>query len=186
MSFVTESVPYLVHKPFLTAPGAHQLLNKVAGVYGLIAIFNGGSFAQLSMYIYSVAALAAFAWGLKVVTEVGILRKFATSTWKLTLMLWCNSQENPRRTFYFAHLFIGDHLINTIWTVFFAVLWWVYNPHDGKRMANSEAQKNMMGAGGGSNMTDEERKQAAQLIWNKEKGLASTILVLGWLAKVRG
>jgi hypothetical protein len=44
----------------------------------------------------------------------------------------------------------------------------------------------MMGAGGGSNMTDEERKQAAQLIWNKEKGLASTILVLGWLSKVRG
>jgi len=134
------------------------LFNKVAGVYGLIAIFNGGSFAQLSMYIYSVLALAAFAWGLKAVTE-----------------------EDPRRTLYFAHLFIGDHLLNTFWTVFFAVLWWVYDPHDGKRIANSEAQKSMMGNGGG--MTDVERKQAAQLIWNKEKGLAATFLILGWLAK---
>lgn len=90
-------------------------------------------------------------------------------------------QEDPRRTLYFSYLFIGDHLINTIWTVIFAVLWWVYNPHDGKRIANSEAQKDMMGA---SHMTDEERKQAAQLIWNKEKGFAATVLVLGWLSKV--
>lgn len=68
--------------------------------------------------------------------------------------------------------------------MFFAVVWWVYNPHDGKRIANSEAQKEMMGASGGTSMTDDERRQAAQLIWNKEKGLAAAFLTVGWLLKV--
>jgi hypothetical protein len=49
-----------------------QLLNKVAGVYGLIAVLTGagGSFAQLSLYIYSVITLVALGWGLRVVKEV--------------------------------------------------------------------------------------------------------------------
>lgn len=51
-----------------------QLLNKVAGVYGLVAIFTGASFAQISLYIYSTLALIAFAWGLKVVSEVNNYR----------------------------------------------------------------------------------------------------------------
>jgi hypothetical protein len=44
----------------------------VAGIYGPIAIFNGGQLAQLSMYIYSIAALALFTWGMKAVTDVRI------------------------------------------------------------------------------------------------------------------
>lgn len=53
-----------------------QLLNKVAGVYGLIAVLTGagGSAAQLSLYIYSVLGLIALAWGLKAVNEVSIPR----------------------------------------------------------------------------------------------------------------
>jgi inositol phosphorylceramide synthase regulatory subunit len=49
-----------------------QLLNKVAGVYGLIAVLTGagGSFAQLSLYIYSVVALVGLGWGLRAVKEV--------------------------------------------------------------------------------------------------------------------
>lgn len=48
------------------------LLNKVAGVYGLIAVLTGagGSFAQLSLYIYSVIALIALVWGLRAVKDV--------------------------------------------------------------------------------------------------------------------
>ena len=48
------------------------LLNKVAGVYGLIAVLTGagGSFAQLSLYIYSVIALVALTWGLRAVKDV--------------------------------------------------------------------------------------------------------------------
>ena len=54
-----------------------QLLNKVAGVYGLIAVLMGagGSFAQLSLYIYSVLGLIALSWGLKSVKDVRILTK---------------------------------------------------------------------------------------------------------------
>ena len=49
-----------------------QLLNKVAGIYGLIAVLTGagGSFAQLSLYIYSAVALVALGWGLRAVKEV--------------------------------------------------------------------------------------------------------------------
>ncbi len=45
-------------------------MNKVAGVYGLMSLFIGASFAQLSMYIYSLLGLIAFAWGLRAVAEV--------------------------------------------------------------------------------------------------------------------
>lgn len=50
----------------------NQLFNKVAGVYGLIAVLTGagGSAAQLSLYIYSTFALVALAWGLKAVNKV--------------------------------------------------------------------------------------------------------------------
>lgn len=33
-------------------------------------------------------------------------------------------------------------------------------------------------------MTEEERTAAAMTLWHDEKGLATTIIVLGWLAKV--
>ncbi|KAF8739108.1 Inositolphosphorylceramide synthase subunit Kei1, partial [Rhizoctonia solani] len=138
-----------------------KLINKVAGVYGLVSLFFGGSAAQISMYVYSSLAIVALAWGLKAVTD-----------------------EDPKRTFYFAHIFVADHLLGTIWTVFFAVLWWVYNPHDGEKVVNSAAQEAMAGAHGNTTMTHEERVAAAQLIWNKEKGLAAAVLIAGWISKI--
>ncbi|KAL0953393.1 hypothetical protein HGRIS_004632 [Hohenbuehelia grisea] len=141
------------------------LFNKVAGVYGLIAMMTGagGSFAQISLYVYSVVALLALGWGLKAVKE-----------------------EDPKRTLYFAHLFFADHVFSTAWTVYFAVVWWVYTPHDGRRQANSEAQKKMMEGGitGGHVMTDEEREAAAMMIWNHEKGTAAAVIAVSWLCKI--
>jgi len=140
------------------------LLNKVAGVYGLIAVFTGGSLAQLSMYIYSIFGLMALTWGLKAV-----------------------GQEDPKRVLYFAHMFFLDHLFSTCWTVFFGVVWWVYTPHDGKRVAHSDAQRDMMGGASGQeghNMTEAEQVQAALGIWNKEKGFAAAVLMIGWLIKI--
>lgn len=60
-----RDVPLLTYELF-------QLLNKVAGVYGLIAVVTGagGSFAQLSLYIYSVVGLLAIFWALRAVKEV--------------------------------------------------------------------------------------------------------------------
>lgn len=50
-----------------------QLINKVAGVYGLITIFVGGTFVQLLFYAYSVATLFAFLWALRIVKSVSSL-----------------------------------------------------------------------------------------------------------------
>ena len=76
-------------------------------------------------------------------------------------------------------------MLSTAWLVFFAVVWWVYTPHDGRVQANSAAQKEVMESGGGHNMTEEARVAAAMSIWHAEKGLATAMLVLGWLLKAR-
>lgn len=52
-----------------------QLFNKVTGVYGLIAVVTGagGSFAQLSLYIYSAIALGGLVWGLNAIKQVSAI-----------------------------------------------------------------------------------------------------------------
>jgi cbb3-type cytochrome oxidase subunit 3 len=84
---------------------------------------------------------------------------------------------------YFAHLFFADHIFSTSWTVFFAVVWWMYTPHDGRRTANSAAQQAMMEAGNFT-LTDEQRTAAALAIWNQEKGTAAAIIIISWMSKV--
>jgi len=140
------------------------LFNKVAGVYGLISVLAGagGSFAQLSLYLYSLLGLVALGWGLKAVKE-----------------------ENAQQTLYFAHLFFVDHMFSTAWTLFFAVVWWAYTPHDGRRVANSAAQEAIrLGAGVNHTMTDVQLAAAANILWHEEKGVAATVIVLSWLAKI--
>lgn len=44
----------------------------MAGVYGLITIFVGGSFVQLLFYAYSVVTLFAFLWALRIVKSVSL------------------------------------------------------------------------------------------------------------------
>lgn len=46
------------------------VLNKVAGAYGIIAVFSGGTVAQLTLYVYSIATTVVFLWGLKKISEV--------------------------------------------------------------------------------------------------------------------
>ncbi|KAG6891254.1 hypothetical protein C0995_008506 [Termitomyces sp. Mi166 len=140
------------------------LLNKVAGVYGMIAMVTGagGTFAQFSLYLYSVVALIGLVWGLRAVKE-----------------------EDPKQTLYFAHLFFADHIFSTSWTVFFAVVWWVYTPHDGRRTANSPAQEYIIHVGNVTNtLTPDEREAAAMEIWNHEKSTAAAIIFLSWLSKI--
>lgn len=84
----------------------------------------------------------------------------------------------------YAHLFALDHLVTTAYTTLFAVVWYVYVPHDGRRVANSIAQKEMMGEMGRSTIDDVSRKLAAELIWKEEKGVAAAVLLGGWLIKV--
>lgn len=138
-----------------------SLLNKVAGVYGLIAIITGGSIAQLSMYFYSIAALIAIWWfGLRIVLS-----------------------EHPKHNLYIAYAFLLDHVISTIWLAYFAVEWWVYTPHDGQRIAHSAAQEDLMKSVVGHTMSDAERAIAAQSIWDQEKGTAAAVVTISWLVK---
>ncbi|KAK4047406.1 hypothetical protein OIV83_005453 [Microbotryomycetes sp. JL201] len=139
------------------------LLNKVAGVYGMMAVITGGTVAQLTMYIYSLATLFVFIWGFKSIAE-----------------------ENGPRSLMYAHLFALDHLVGTIYTTLFAVVWYVYVPHDGRRVANSDAQKQMMGDIDGTMMglNDEERAAAAQAVWKSERGFAAAVLLAGWFIKI--
>ncbi|EJU03664.1 DUF1753-domain-containing protein [Dacryopinax primogenitus] len=137
------------------------LLNKVAGVYGLITIVTGGSIAQLSMYFYSIVMLVAIWWlGLRIILS-----------------------ENPRYTFWIAYAFLLDHVITTIWLAYFALEWWIWTPHDGRRVAHSAAQEALINSVAGHNMTDAERELAAQAIWDKEKGTAGGVVVISWLVK---
>ena len=166
-------------RPFL------QLFNKVAGVYGLIAVLTGagGSAAQLSLYIYSTIALVALAWGLNAVKRVSL--GYCPIMFPL-LTRGNPTQEDARSTLYFAHLFFADHVLSTSWTVFFAVVWWLYSPHDGRRVSSSAAQDNIIEnyLGETEQVSEEERTRLALQLWRKEKGVAITIIVLGWLIKV--
>jgi len=55
---------------FNTLTYSVQVINKVAGIYGLVAVFTGGSLAQLSMYIYSVVLLFVYVWGIRMTSAV--------------------------------------------------------------------------------------------------------------------
>lgn len=155
------------------------LLNKVAGVYGILAVFTGGTLSQVSLYLYSLGTIFALVWGLRKAREVrsAALLRLA----HLGRISQC-VQEHPASTLTYAHLFALDHVINTLYIAFFAVDWYLYVPHDGRRVANSEAQKQMLSEGNFGD--DESRKAAAQAIWKSERGFAAAVLVGGWLLKV--
>jgi inositol phosphorylceramide synthase regulatory subunit len=97
------------------------------------------------------------------------------------------TQENPKHMLYFAHIFFADHILNTIWTVYFIVHWWLYTPHDGRRNAHSPAQQALIDGyiGEHQTMSEAERTAAAERVWRAEKAQALTIIILGWLIKVR-
>ncbi len=179
--FAVRNLPRLspLYSPF------PQVLNKVAGIYGLIALLTGagGNAAQLTLYIYSALALIGLAWGIRAVNEVRYLISFPFYDPNPLFTI----QENPKHMLYFAHIFFADHILNTIWTVYFAVHWWLYTPHDGRRNANSPAQQALIDGyiGEHQTMSEAERTAVAEQVWRAEKAQALTIIVLGWLIKVR-
>lgn len=96
-------------------------------------------------------------------------------------------QEVASTSFLYAHLYALDHFISTAYTVLFAVDWWVFEPHDGQRIANSAAQQNIIDearkAGVGSGLNADEAKLAAQAKWSEEKGFSLFVLIASWLVK---
>ncbi|KAL1605797.1 hypothetical protein SLS59_003601 [Nothophoma quercina] len=81
-----------------------QVINKVSGLYGLLALITGASIGgfQLSMYIYSTLALLA------------------------TCFLYRHIRlQSPFETLLLAHLYALDSVINALYTAFFGVAWFV-------------------------------------------------------------
>ncbi|GAA5981613.1 hypothetical protein JCM5350_008050 [Sporobolomyces pararoseus] len=143
------------------------VLNKVAGAYGMLAVLLAGGNAlsqpvgQLTMYVYSIASLVVFIWGLQKIGE-----------------------ENGPKSLIYAHLFALDHLVGTLYTSLFAAIWYLYTPHDGRRIANSDAQKAMMGSNTGTGLDDAGRVEAAMGVWKSERGFSGAVLLIGWMLKV--
>lgn len=98
-------------------------------------------------------------------------------------------QEDPDKTLIMAHIYLVDHVVSTLWTVFFGVAWWSFTAHDGKRISNSPAQEEV--ATGGASyghhppiLSETQRAEAALELWNEEKNFAAGIIFAGWCIKV--
>lgn len=152
------------------------LFNKIAGIYGVIAIFQGGTFSQVSLYVYSIVTIFIFLWAIQ-----GI------------------SDEDQQKVMKFAHVFLADHLFSSAWTLYFALGWFLYQKHDGEKPKLNEYQEGLMGliesiesqyATPGTKvhhqlLEGQARIDAAQAVWKGERGFSAAVLALGWLLKVR-
>jgi hypothetical protein len=79
-----------------------QLINKVSGLYGLLALLTGAQLSglQLSMYLYSFAALLA------------------------TLYLYRHIKlQSPFECLLLAHIYALDSVVNALYTAFFGIAW---------------------------------------------------------------
>lgn len=163
-----------------------SLFNKIAGIYGIIAVFQGGTIAQLSLYIYSIATIPIFIWGMKAISD-----------------------EKPDDVLRYAHIFILDQMISTGWTLLFAFWWFEFAAHDGKPVSNSSHQAGLMSlieSLESEYRTPEEmakyrhkdfdvntpegqqeaarRARAANETWMAERGFSAGVLIGGWLIKL--
>lgn len=79
-----------------------QVINKVSGLYGLLALLTGASIDgwQLSMYLYSTILLLA------------------------TVYLYKHIRlQSPFESLLLAHLYALDSVVNALYTAFFGVVW---------------------------------------------------------------
>lgn len=108
------------------------LLNKITGIYGLIAVLTGYALSalQLSMYLYSVLCVAALAF------LMPHIRK-----------------QTPFHNLALAWLYLLDTAINAAYTTSFAVAWYLAGFHDPEGTAGKDASPNTPGVGGGNNGT---------------------------------
>ncbi|KAL6710236.1 hypothetical protein ACN47E_009182 [Coniothyrium glycines] len=81
-----------------------QVINKVSGLYGLLALLTGANIDgwQLSMYLYSTIALFA------------------------TVYLYKHIRlQSPFESVLLAHLYALDSVINALYTAFFGIAWFI-------------------------------------------------------------
>jgi hypothetical protein len=162
-------------------------LNKVAGVYGLISAFVGGSALQLSFYAYSAATLVIVAWGIRVVSavrtsDIGILRRPRAKK------VFLATQESTSKTTRFSHLYAIDHVIQTLYALSFARHQWFGVSHDGARGDLSVAQQDLVDLAIRRGEIPAQRPSdtaaIAHGLWEQEKTFIGFVLIVAWLVKV--
>ena len=122
------------------------LLNKVSGLYGLLALLTGVylSSLQLSLYIYSIIALAL-----------------------VTYLAPHIRTQRPLECLALATFFVVDSMVNALWTVAFGVTWFlVVSEH---HTANSGAGKTMGDAAGFTN--PEHNVSSVDVIVGPDQGI---------------
>lgn len=95
-----------------------QAINKVSGLYGLLALLTGAAIDgwQLSMYLYSTVLLVA------------------------TIYLYKHIRlQSPFETVLLAHLYALDSVVNALYTAFFGVLWFITLANGPENSKNSAA-----------------------------------------------
>jgi hypothetical protein len=87
-----------------------------------------------------------------------------------------------------CHLYVVDHIIQTVYTLGFARHYWYEVPHDGRRVANSKAQEDLIrlavSRGEVSDKMPDNIAEIARGLWEKEEGFALMVLFASWLIKV--
>lgn len=157
-----------------------NLFNKSAGIFGLLAIFQGGTLAQLSLYAYSLGTIFLSLWGLRGISE-----------------------ESCPTVLLYAHMYLADHLISSLWSFYFFNLVYYANEHNGQPPSLSPYQQGLMAliesiedqyVGAGSEgmksahhtpLVGQERVDAAQRVWKAESSFSASVLIAGWALKVR-
>lgn len=152
-----------------------NLFNKSAGVFGLLAIFQGGTWSQLSLYAYSLGTIFISLWGLRGISE----------------------ESSPTVVLY-AHCYLADHLISSIWSLYFFQVVYYYTEHNGQPPNLSPYQAGLMSLIEGIEaqyetkgdvqhhkaLEGQARVEAAQQVWRSESAFSTTVLAAGWILKV--
>lgn len=164
------------------------MINKVAGVYGLIMLVLGvGTLSQFLFYAYSVITLIVFAWALRAIKSVSCQRCCSSPICTHLLTL----QETAYRVLLATHIYLADHIIQTMFHYIFYYRYWYQVAHDGKRELNSQAQKDIFNLALSRNETepipahgDAATAALANKVWAEEKGYAVGVTLFGFLLKV--
>jgi hypothetical protein len=118
----------------------------------------------------------------------GIGRKYPPHSGLYAMLNGSRSQESSHKVLKLSHLYLLDHLIQTLYTLGFARHYWYEVPHDGRRVVNSRAQEDLIrlavSRGEVSDTMPDNIAEIARGLWEKEEGTARVVLFLAWLIKV--
>ncbi|EKD05338.1 hypothetical protein A1Q2_00362 [Trichosporon asahii var. asahii CBS 8904] len=116
-------------------------------------------------------------------------RRFAT-LWAFLWALSVIKLEVAKKSLFVAHLYVIDHAIAWVFHYIFYYAYWYTLKHDGTRVLNSQAQKDIFELALSREETEpldagrDKQAQLAHEIWNKEKGYALGVIAVGFLLKV--